>query len=263
MSKRKPSTLYCLRPQHDRVDHELFHHGVLGGRVGAAALAEHDAVAVEPVVIAGHELVEDGVRVLAGRVGVVVDHVHDHAQAALVERLHHLAEFEHARGAVGIGGIAALGHVVVQRVVAPVEAVAIRGRRDQCLLLGGIGRQGRERVERGRFPGGLVLVGGGEVERRQQVHVRDTGQSQGRQVLHAIRALLRERRVRAALVRRNGRVGGAEVAHVQLVQHDVFRRGETGLVQFVSSRAAAARNPRARRSGCACCCAPARPNTDR
>ena len=198
MSKRKPSTLYCLRPQHDRVDHELFHHGVFGGRVGAAALAEHDAVAVEPVVIAGHELVENGVRVLARRVGVVVDHVHDHAQAALVERLHHLAEFENARGAVGIGRVAALGHVVVQRVVAPVEGIAVRRRRDQRLLLGGIGWQGRERVERGRLPRGLVFVGGGEVERRQQVHVRDAGQSQGRQVLHAIRALLRERRERAA-----------------------------------------------------------------
>ena len=67
MSKRKPSTLYCLRPLHDRVDHELFHHGVLGGRVGAAALVEHDAVAVQAVVVAGHELVENGVRVLARR----------------------------------------------------------------------------------------------------------------------------------------------------------------------------------------------------
>ena len=233
MSKRKPSTLYCLRPQHDRVDHELFHHRVFGGRVGAAALAEHDAVAVEPVVVAGHELVENGVRVLAGRVGVVVDHVHDHAQAALVQRLHHLAEFEDACGAIGIGGVAALGHVVVQRVVAPVECVAIRRRRDQRLLLGGIRRQRGERVERGRLPRGLVLVGGGEVERRQQVHVRDARQSQGRQVLHAIRALLRERRVGAALVRRNGGVGGAEVTHVQFVQHDVFGRGEIGLVQLV------------------------------
>ena len=69
--------------------------------------------------------------------------------------------------------------------------------------------------------------------------MRDARQSQGRQMLHAIRALLRERRERASQVRRNGRVGGAEVAHVQFVQHDVLGRGQPRFRQVPASRAAA------------------------
>ena len=53
--------------------------------------------------------------------GVVIDHVEDHADARLVEGLHHLLELQDAtRGQLGIKGVAALGHVVVERVVAPV-----------------------------------------------------------------------------------------------------------------------------------------------
>ena len=45
-------------------------------------------------------------------------------------------------------------------------------------------------------------------------------------MLHAIRTLLGEGGVRAALLRRNRRIGGAEIAHVQLVQHDVLGRSQ-------------------------------------
>ena len=47
-------------------------------------------------------------------------------------------------------------------------------------------------------------------------------------MLHAIRALLRERRCNVpACFRRNRCIGGAEIAHVQFVQHDVLGRGQS------------------------------------
>ena len=56
-------------------------------------------------------------------VSVVVNHVHYNAYAPLVRRLDKLLELPYPYLAVvGIGGIAALGNIVVQRVVAPVEA---------------------------------------------------------------------------------------------------------------------------------------------
>jgi hypothetical protein len=69
---------------------------VFGCGVSAAAFVEHDSVAVQPVVITGHELVENRVRILACRVGVVVDHVHHDAQTALIKGLHHLAKLQNA-----------------------------------------------------------------------------------------------------------------------------------------------------------------------
>ena len=51
-------------------------------------------VADEPLVVAGHDLVEHGLRCLPGGGGVVVDHVHHHAQPVGVQRGDHLAELE-------------------------------------------------------------------------------------------------------------------------------------------------------------------------
>ena len=75
----------------------------------------------------------------AGR--VVVDDVHDHAQAGAVDALDHAAELERARRPVGVGRVGALGRRVVQRVVAPVEAVLVGDRLDARLLLRRVGRE--------------------------------------------------------------------------------------------------------------------------
>ena len=58
---------------------------------------------------------------------MVVDDVHDHAESRLVQGLHHLLEFLHADFAVRrIGRIAAFRHIVVLRIVTPVEIPARR-----------------------------------------------------------------------------------------------------------------------------------------
>ena len=60
---------------------------------------------------------------------MVVDHVEDDADAGLMQGLHHLLELaDAAGGVVGVGGVAALGYVVVERVVAPVVLRLIEAR---------------------------------------------------------------------------------------------------------------------------------------
>ena len=52
---------------------------------------------------------------------MVVHHVHDHAQAVLVQAVHHLLGLDHAVGRVGrIRGVGAFRHIVVERIVTPV-----------------------------------------------------------------------------------------------------------------------------------------------
>ena len=75
--------------------------------------------------------------------------------------------------AVGVDGIAAFGHAVVQRVIAPVEAVLVGHRHDGGLLFGRVGA-GSGHIRADLL--GLVFVDGGEVEGRQQM---DVGQPSG------------------------------------------------------------------------------------
>ena len=57
-------------------------------------------------------------------VSVVIHHIEDDADVCVVESLHHLLELTDAHfGLIGIRGVAALRHIVVHRVVAPVVLV--------------------------------------------------------------------------------------------------------------------------------------------
>ena len=109
-----------LRPEHHRIYNVLAHHGPLAGKVAAAAGAVGEfALGGAPVPVAGDGAFQPGIR----KIGVVVHHVHHHAQTGFVQRLHHGPALPHPHRAVeGVGGVAALRHVVIQRVVAPVVA---------------------------------------------------------------------------------------------------------------------------------------------
>ena len=126
-------------PGQHRVRQELAHHVVFGGGVLAATAGFDQAVLIETIVVARDEFIENGEVVLAGRGGVVVDDIHDHAEAGLVEGVDHFAEFDDAGEAVGIAGVAAIRDGVENGVVAPVEAVLVAGGADGGLLVGGIG----------------------------------------------------------------------------------------------------------------------------
>ena len=107
-----------LRPVEHRVDEVFPGHGPLTGKLVAAAAAVGEAaVRVLPEEIIRHRAVQ---RVLAA-VHMIVHHVHDDADARRVEGGYHLLALPHPDFAFrGVGGVAALGDVVVGGVVAPV-----------------------------------------------------------------------------------------------------------------------------------------------
>ena len=102
------------------IDDVFAHHAPLGGGVVAAAGAVGEAaVSIHAAEITGNDLVEAEIH---GLVHVVVDHVHNNAYAIVMEGFHHLLHFLDTDCAViGVCGIGALRHVIVHRVVAPVE----------------------------------------------------------------------------------------------------------------------------------------------
>ena len=109
-----------LRPEHHRIHNVLAHHGPFAGKVTAAARAVGEfALGGAPVPVAGNGAFQPGIR----KKGVVVHHIHHHAQTGFVQRLHHGPALPHPHRAVeGVGGVAAFRHIVVQRVISPVIA---------------------------------------------------------------------------------------------------------------------------------------------
>ena len=98
-------------------------HGALGGYLVAAAGAVGEgAVLVQTVVVIRYGALEAGF----GVEGVVVNNVHNNRDTRVVERLNHLLALGDSDVAViGVGGIGALGDVVVLRVIAPVELIVV------------------------------------------------------------------------------------------------------------------------------------------
>jgi hypothetical protein len=227
----EPVDLVLLGPRQHGIDQELAHHQVLRRGVGAARGGLDGAGGrIEPLVVAGDDAVEDRLRILAGGRRVVVDHVHDHPQARAVDPLDHLAELQRARRPVGVGGIGALGRRVVQRVVAPVEAVGGRNLADAILLQRRVSRE-RRQVARRRLLLGPVLLDRGDVVARQQVERIHPRPREVAQVTHAVAVPVGERQVGAAVRRGDRLVGDREVAHVQLVDRGVLRLAQGRLAQ--------------------------------
>ena len=111
-----------INPVFHRLNHELPHQGPVGGRfVAAAGAVAVAAVGILAIIVVGPGALEVGV---LNVVGVVVHHIEDDTYAGAVQGLHHLLELAYAAGrVVGIGGVAALRHIVVHRVVAPVVLI--------------------------------------------------------------------------------------------------------------------------------------------
>ena len=120
--KVEPETvdMVLVGPVFDAVHDVLAYHAPLGGGVVAAAGAVGiGAVGFDPAEVIGDDLVEAEI---LGFVHVVVDHVHDHADAVVVEALDHLLHFfDTDFTVVGVGGIGAFGNVEVHGIISPVE----------------------------------------------------------------------------------------------------------------------------------------------
>ena len=178
----------------------LTHHGPLTGDLVAAAAG----VAVGTILIEAVEIVRDEQLevTVVGPSGMVVDYVHDHADAGPVQGLYHLLELPDAPGAVRrVGGVTSLRYVVIMGVVTPVVLRGIR----EGLVHAHVIETGKqmdvgdaefdEVIQPGSIPGG----GGGAA----------LGQSQ-----------------KFPFVRDAGRLVHAKVAHMELVEHGIGGRSE-------------------------------------
>ena len=115
----KPVDVVLFHPMLHRFYHKLAHQGLFAGRFVAAARP----VGIRSIGTFTIEVVGPGALECTARkvVGVVVNHVENNTYASLMQRLHHLFKLAYARfGAIGIGAVRAFGHVIVQRIVAPI-----------------------------------------------------------------------------------------------------------------------------------------------
>ena len=175
--------MVLLRPVEDGLQNIFGAHLPLAGHIVAAGGAVGcGAVLVYPVEIPGHGPLEPGVQ----RVGVVVHHIHDDPEALGVEGPDHLLQLPDAHFPPGgVCGVRSLRHIVVHRVIAPVEIRPLAGLihrtvivdrhqldviHPQLLQIGNTGGmhavpvQGCVRVEKRRvFPPGLFRKSAGSV----------------------------------------------------------------------------------------------------
>ena len=118
-------------PVFHALQHEAPHHGLLRSRLVATTRTVAVVVLAVlslylPIVIVGIGALEVAVVYV---IRMVVHHVKDDADACLVECLHHLLELADAHlGTIGVSRVAALRHVVVDGVVAPVVLRRVKTR---------------------------------------------------------------------------------------------------------------------------------------
>ena len=113
---------------HHGIHHNLLSHHMFGGYVGAARRRLNFTPWRQPVIVAGHHLVEDGVSTLPTLESVVENHVLHHTQPQVVKRLHHLPILQRSPTAnlVAHRCIRTLwGHPMVG-VIPPVEGILVR-----------------------------------------------------------------------------------------------------------------------------------------
>ena len=189
--------LVIHRPGHHGVDQQLAHHGVLGGGVGAAGGSLHRSRRREPLVIAGNHPIQYRLRVLPGRRGVVVDHVHDHPQTGCSATAPSAGTRGCARARSGSSR------------TSPPAPCSATGRSPSCnrrwpadaaMQACCCSPAGSAAVNAGRSQAGvvwsaLIFGNGGDVERGQQVDGVQAGGRQRLQVLHPVRVRVGERQV--------------------------------------------------------------------
>ena len=118
--KTEAIDVVLVSPVGNGIHQILADHAALGGGIIAAGRAVGvGTTAVGAAEILGNQLIEAEV---LGLINMIVDNVHNHADAVFVEALDHLLDFLHTDFTViGVGGIGALGNIEVHRVVTPVE----------------------------------------------------------------------------------------------------------------------------------------------
>ena len=185
------------------------------------------------MIVTGHDAIQHRVLTLSAGIGMVVDHIHHYAQPTLVEGLHHFTEFDDARRAVWVGGITTFRRGVMQWIVTPVESIRAGDGADRNRLSIRVRWKGSKLAFIHRLPCGFIFVHAGDIESRQEMNVSQASLRQSAEMLHPIRVFDGERFVGAAQFLRNGLVADAEIADVQLIEDNIFGRGEHWLFEGI------------------------------
>src|SRR5712672_905796 len=135
----------------------------------------------------------------------------------MVQPLDHFAVLAHAL--VRVERIAPFWGKKVHRVIAPVEAVAALNRGNGCLLLRAIRRKPAQ--VRSRLPGALIFVNAGDMKARQQMDGLEAGIAERFEMLHAVGVMVGKGQVSSAMSGWHGRIVGAEIANVQVVDAEM------------------------------------------
>ena len=110
-----------------RLHHKAAHHLVIGSRLIAATrtVGERTVFVHTVEILRNHATERTAVRI----VGVVVHHIHHHADTRFMQRLNHRFRFANtAGGIIRIGRITSVRYVIVHRVITPVIAVLVECR---------------------------------------------------------------------------------------------------------------------------------------
>src|SRR5712671_4277850 len=150
----------------------------------------------------------------------------------MVQPLDHLAVLAHP--IVRVERIAPFRREKVHRVIAPVEAVAALNRGNGRLLLRAIRRKATQ--VKSSLPGALIFVDAGEMKARQQMDGLETGIAERFEMLHAVGAMVGKGQVSSAMSRWYGRIVGAEIAYVKLVDAEIVYVGQRGRTRFFPTR---------------------------
>src|SRR5882757_7294131 len=131
----------------------------------------------------------------------------------MVQPLDHLAVLAHP--IVRVERIAPFRREKVHRVIAPVKTVAALNRGNGRLLLRAIGRKATQ--VRSRLPGALIFVDAGEMKAGQQMDGLEAGIAERFEMLHTVSVMVGKGQVSSAMSGWHGRIVGAEIADMQLV----------------------------------------------
>ena len=112
------------RPIRHGFHHKTAEHRTFRGHIASAS----GAVRQRPVRLAAQEVFgHDALEPVVGREHVIVDHIHNHFDAGIMQRLHHLLDLADAHGPViRIRGVRSFRNVVIDGIVTPVVSAADR-----------------------------------------------------------------------------------------------------------------------------------------
>ena len=122
--KAKPVQMVFSGPIQNGIHNVVIHHGPSNRHIASTGrTVGQRAVLIPSGVITRHGALQPGIRLMR----MIIHHIHHHAKPRLVQRLNHLLALPDTHCAVPrIRGKGTLRHIVIYRIISPVELTVIR-----------------------------------------------------------------------------------------------------------------------------------------